>query len=127
MNRYSLWKYAILLVALLVGGLYALPNMFGESPAVQVSVAKASLKLDLGTVTKVQEALKAAGVAAEVVTLEGNSIKARFASTDVQLKAKDVMSQALNPDATNPSYVVALNLLSRSPAWLSSLKMSVTI
>jgi len=124
MNRYSLWKYAILLVAVLIGGLYALPNLFGESPAVQVSVAKASLKLDLGTVTQVQEALKAAGINAEVVTLDGNSIKARFASTDVQLKAKDVMSQALNPDATNPSYVVALNLLSRSPAWLSSLHAS---
>jgi preprotein translocase subunit SecD len=124
MNRYSLWKYAILLVALLVGGLYALPNIFGESPAVQVSVAKASLKLDLGTVTQVQEALKAAGINPEVVTLDGNSIKARFASTDVQLKAKDVMSKALNPDAANPSYVVALNLLSRSPAWLSGLHAS---
>ena len=124
MNRYSLWKYAILLVALLIGGLYALPNMFGESPAVQISVAKASMKLDLATVSQVQDALKAAGVNADVVTLEGNSIKARFASTDVQLKAKDVISQALNSDAANPSYVVALNLLSRSPAWLSSLHAS---
>lgn len=124
MNRYSLWKYAILLVALLIGGLYTLPNMFGESPAVQVSVAKASLKLDLGTVTQVQEALKAAGINAEVVTLDGNSIKARFASTDMQLKAKDVISQTLNPDLANPSYVVALNLLSRSPAWLSGLHAS---
>jgi preprotein translocase subunit SecD len=124
MNRYPLWKYATLLVALLIGGLYALPNLFGESPAVQVSVAKASLKLDLGTVTQVQEALKTAGISPEVVTLDGNSIKARFASTDVQLKAKDAMSQALNPDAANPSYVVALNLVSRSPAWLSSLHAS---
>ena len=124
MNRYSPWKYAILLVAVLIGGLYALPNLFGESPAVQVSVAKSSLKLDLGTVTRVQEALKTAGISPEVVTLDGNSIKARFASTDVQLKAKDAMSQALNPDATNPSYVVALNLVSRSPAWLSSLHAS---
>ena len=124
MNRYSLWKYAILLVALLIGGLYALPNLFGESPAVQVSVAKASLKLELSTVTQVQEALKVAGIDPEVVSLDGTSIKARFASTDVQLKAKDVISQALNPDAANPSYVVALNLVSRSPAWLSSLHAS---
>ena len=124
MNRYSLWKYAILLVAVLIGGLYALPNLFGESPAVQVSVAKSSLKLDLGTVTRMQEALKTAGINPEVVTLDGNSIKARFASTDVQLKAKDVISQALNPDATNPSYVVAFNLVSRSPVWLSSLHAS---
>ena len=124
MNRYPLWKYAVLLVALLIGGLYALPNMFGESPAVQVSVAKASVKLDLGTVTTVQEALKAAGISPELLALEGNSIKARFASTDVQLKAKDVIQQALNPDAGNPSYVVALNLVSRSPAWLSGLHAS---
>jgi len=124
MNRYSLWKYAILLVAVLIGGLYALPNMFGESPAVQVSVAKASLKLDLGTVTRVQEALRAANINPEIVSLDGNSIKARFASTDIQLKAKDAISQALNPDAANPSFVVALNLLSRSPAWLSSLHAS---
>ena len=124
MNRYSLWKYAILLIALLIGGLYALPNLFGESPAVQVSVAKASLKLELSTVTQVQEALKVAGIDPEVVSLDGTSIKARFASTDVQLKAKDVISQALNPDAANPSYVVALNLVSRSPAWLSSLHAS---
>ena len=124
MNRYSLWKYAILLVALLIGGLYALPNMFGESPAVQVSVAKASLKLDLGTVAQVQDALKAAGISAEAVSLDANSIKARFASTDVQLKAKDVISQTLNPDLANPSFVVALNLLSRSPAWLTSLHAS---
>jgi preprotein translocase subunit SecD len=112
------------LVALLIGGLYALPNMFGESPAVQISVAKASLKLELGTVTQVQEALKSAGITPDVVSLDGNSIKARFASTDVQLKAKDIISQALNPDAANPSYVVALNLLSRSPGWLSSLHAS---
>jgi preprotein translocase subunit SecD len=124
MNRYSLWKYAILLVAVLIGGFYALPNMFGESPAVQVSVAKASLKLDLGTVTRVQEALKAANINPEIVSLDGNSIKARLASTDLQLKAKDAISQALNPDAANPSFVVALNLLSRSPAWLSSLHAS---
>jgi preprotein translocase subunit SecD len=124
MNRYPLWKYVILLVAVLIGGLYALPNVFGESPAVQVSAAKSSLKLDLGTVTQVQNALKAASIDAQVVTLDGNSIKARFASTDVQLKAKDAISQALNPDAANPSYVVALNLLSRSPAWLTKLHAS---
>ena len=124
MNRYSLWKYAILVVAMLVGGLYALPNLFGESPAVQVSAAKASTALDLGTVTRVQEALTAAGVAPEVVSLEGSSIKARFANTDAQLKAKGAIEKALNPEAADPAYVVALNLLSRSPLWLSSLHAS---
>ena len=124
MNRYSLWKYAILVVAMLVGGLYALPNLFGESPAVQVSAAKASTALDLGTVTRVQEALTAAGVAPEVVSLEGSSIKARFANTDAQLKAKGAIEKTLNPEAADPAYVVALNLLSRSPLWLSSLHAS---
>jgi preprotein translocase subunit SecD len=124
MNRYSLWKYAILVVAMLIGGLYALPNLFGESPAVQVSAAKASMPLDLATVTRVQEALTAAGVAPEVVSLEGSSIKARFTNTDAQLKAKGAIEKALNPDAADPTYVVALNLLSRSPLWLSSLHAS---
>jgi len=124
MNRYSLWKYAILVVAMLIGGLYALPNLFGESPAVQVSAAKASIPLDLSTVTRVQEALTAAGVAPEVVSLEGSSIKARFTNTDAQLKAKGAIEKALNPDAADPTYVVALNLLSRSPLWLSSLHAS---
>ena len=124
MNRYSLWKYAILVVAMLIGGLYALPNLFGESPAVQVSAAKASMPLDLATVTRVQEALTAAGVAPEVVSLEGSSIKARFTNTDAQLKAKGAIEKALNPDAAVPTYVVALNLLSRSPLWLSSLHAS---
>ena len=124
MNRYPVWKYAILLIALVVGGLFALPNLFGESPAVQVSIAKASLKLDAAAVGRVEEALKAADITADAVTLDGTSIKARFASTDVQLKAKDAIQKALNPDANDPSFVVALNLLSRSPAWLTSLHAS---
>jgi preprotein translocase subunit SecD len=124
MNRYPVWKYAIILIALVVGGLFALPNFFGESPAVQVSVAKASLKLDASALARVEEALKAAGITPEAVTLEGTSIKARFASTDIQITAKDAIQKALNPDAAEPSYVVALNLLSRSPAWLSALHAS---
>jgi len=124
MNRYPVWKYAIILIALVVGGLFALPNLFGESPAVQVSVAKASLKLDASALTRVEEALKAAGITPEAVTLEGTSIKARFASTDMQITAKDAIQKALNPDAAEPSYVVALNLLSRSPAWLTALHAS---
>ena len=70
MNRYPLWKYAILVVAIVIGALYALPNVFGESPAVQVSTAKASMPLDLATVTRVEEALKAAGLTAQAMSLE---------------------------------------------------------
>ncbi len=124
MNRYPAWKYAIILVALVMGGLYALPNLFGESPAVQISAAKASQKLDAATVTRVEESLKAAGITPDAITLEGLSIKARFASTDVQIKAKDAIQKSLNPEGAEGSYVVALNLLSRSPAWLTALRAS---
>ena len=109
------------MIALLVGLVYTLPNFFGEAPAVQVSAAKASQKVDNATLARVEEALKAAGLKADAISLEGGSIRARFASTDDQLKAKDAIQKVLVPDAADPGYVVALNLLSRSPAWLSSL------
>ncbi len=121
MNRYPLWKYAIIVVALLVGVLYTLPNFFGEAPAVQVSSAKVTVKVDSSTQVRVEEALKAAGLDANLVALDGMSVKARFDNTELQLKAKDAIQKALIPDPANPGYVVALNLLSRSPAWLTSL------
>ncbi len=121
MNRYPVWKYAIIVVALLIAALYTLPNFFGEAPAVQISSGKASVKIDSTTVARVQQALKDANIAADLVSLEGTSVKARFGDTDTQLKAKDAIEKALTPDPTAPSYVVALNLLSRSPAWLTAL------
>jgi preprotein translocase subunit SecD len=124
MNRYPVWKYAIILIALLVGGLYALPNLFGESPAVQVSVAKAGMRLDTASLVRVEDALKAAGLTPDALALDGSSIKARFSNTDAQLKAKDAIQKALNPDPADPTYVVALNLLTRSPAWLSAMHAS---
>jgi preprotein translocase subunit SecD len=124
MNRYPVWKYAIILIALVVAGLYALPNVFGEAPAVQVSPAKTIVKLDAASLTQVEQALQAVGLTADAISLEGTSIKARFTDTDTQLKAKDALQKALNPNADDPSYVVALNLLSRSPAWLTALHAS---
>ncbi len=121
MNRYPVWKFAILLVALLLGVIYTLPNFFGEAPAVQVSSSKMSAKVDDATLMRVAEAIKAADVPAAVLTLEGNSIKARFETTEQQLKAKDAIQKALIPEGTENGYVVALNLLSRSPAWLTAL------
>ncbi len=121
MNRYPVWKYAIIVIALLVGFFYTLPNFFGEAPAVQISSGKSTVKVDSGTQGRVEQALKAAGVAADAITFDGNSIKARFDNTDSQLKAKDAIQKALVPDASDPAYVVALNLLSRSPKWLSAL------
>lgn len=121
MNRYPWWKYAILAVALLVGLIYTLPNFFGEAPAVQVSSGKATVKLEATLVPRVEQALSQAGVKADFVQFEGNSIRARFADTDTQIKARDVVDKALNPDPADRSYIVALNLLSRSPQWLTAL------
>ena len=121
MNRYPVWKYALIVFVLLIAALYTLPNFFGESLAVQVSSSKSSLKVDTATLAKVEQALTQAGIAAEAITLEGSSIKARFGDTDTQRKARDVIQKALTPEAGDPAYVVALNLLSRSPNWLKSL------
>ncbi len=121
MNRYPFWKYAIIAIALLVGSLYTLPNFFGEAPAVQVSAAKSSVKVDLAVQERVQAALAAASLTPDVVALDNGSLKVRFDSTDKQIKAKDAIQLALVPDANDASYVVALNLLARSPAWLTSL------
>ena len=122
MNRYPLWKYLLLALALVVGLLYTLPNFYGEAPAVQVSSGKATLKLDAGIVPRIDGALKAAGVQADFVQFEGNSAKARFVDTDTQIRAKDAIAKALNPDPSDPGYIVALNLLSRSPTWLNKLR-----
>ncbi len=121
MNRYPVWKYAIILIVLLVSVLFTLPNFFGEAPAVQVSSAKSSIKVDSTTQTKIEEALKAAGLTPDGITFDGKSIKALFKDTDTQLKAKDAIQKSLVPDAGAPNYVVALNLVRRSPAWLSAL------
>ncbi len=122
MNRYAFWKYLVILIAVLLGSVYTLPNFFGEAPAVQVSPGRASVKVDLGVQGKVEEALKAAGLNPSMLTLENNSLKVRFETTDQQLKAKDAVQRVLNPEADNPSYIVALNLIARTPAWLSSLR-----
>ena len=124
MNRYPVWKYAIIVIVLLVGLIYALPNFFGEAPAVQVSAAKSTIKVDLATQARVEEALKAGGLVPDLLTLDATSVRARFATPDDQLKARDVLQRALNPDSNDPPYVVALNLTSRSPAWLTALHAS---
>jgi preprotein translocase subunit SecD len=121
MNRYPLWKYVIVAVAMLLGLVYTLPNFFGESPAVQVSSAKATLKVDDKTRERVASTLQAAGVEHSGIFLDSNGVKVRLRTTDSQLQAKDLLEKQFNPDASNPQYVVALNLLSSSPQWLSSL------
>jgi len=116
MNRYPLWKY-LLIAATLVGGLlYTLPNFYGEVPAVQVSPLRSNLKADAALMAKVEEVLKKAALAPEGIALDTTSVKVRFGGTESQIKAKDALQTALGED-----YVVALNLLSRSPQWLASI------
>ncbi len=121
MNRYPLWKYIIVAVALLMGFVYTLPNFFGESPAVQVSSAKATIKVDERAKARVEETLSAAGIVHDGIQLDFNGVKTRLKDTDTQLKAKDALEKAFNPDPADPQYVVALNLLSASPRWLTAL------
>jgi preprotein translocase subunit SecD len=124
MNRYPLWKYIVIVVALLIGGTYTIPNFFGEAPAVQISAGKATVKIDLATQERVTQLLSEANIETKGTQFEraGNNgtIKIRLANTDNQLKAKDVLQKSLNPDSNDPTFVVALNLISNTPAWLTS-------
>jgi preprotein translocase subunit SecD len=121
MNRYPVWVYATVAVALALGLLYTLPNFFGEAPAVQVSPARATVKVDTAALGRVEDALKQAGITPTGLFQDPNSIKVRLGDYDTQLKARDVIDRALNTDRGTPSYTVALNLVSRSPAWLSAI------
>ncbi|HRI91926.1 MAG TPA: protein translocase subunit SecD [Accumulibacter sp.] len=121
MNRYPLWKYVLVGLALLFGLVYTLPNFFGESPAVQVSSAKATLKIDASTRERVASTLQAAGIANSGIFLDSNGVKVRLLTNDTQLQAKDILEKKFNPDSSDPQYVIALNLLSSSPQWLTKL------
>jgi preprotein translocase subunit SecD len=121
MNHYPLWKNLLVAIAIVLGAIYTLPNFFGEAPAVQVSPVKATLKSDAALLSRVEEILKGAGIPSERVFLDTVGVKARFNDTDTQLKAKDLLNRALNPDEKDPSYIVALNLLSNTPRWLAAL------
>ena len=114
MNRYPLWKYIVIAVALLVGALYALPNLFPEVPAVQVSSAK--VKVDAALLGTIEETLKAANIPFRGATLDATGIKVRFADPDTQIRAKDALAAKLGD-----AYIVALNLLSASPQWLTAI------
>jgi preprotein translocase subunit SecD len=116
MNRYPLWKYVLIAIALVVGIVYTLPNFFPEVPAVQVSSSKASAKVDAALLATVEEALTAASIPHRGTELDPVGIKVRFADPDTQLKAKDVLQAKLGED-----YIVALNLLSSSPHWLTAI------
>jgi len=122
MNRYPLWVYVTVAVAIVLGLLYTLPNFFGEAPAVQVSSAKATLRVDADTLGKAEAALRRAKIDYTGTQLDTNTIRIRFADTDTQLRARDVVDAELNPARDDPSYTVALNLVSRSPGWLTAIR-----
>ncbi len=121
MNRYPLWKYVLIAAAILIGVVYTTPNFFPEVPAVQVSTSKSNVKIDTATLQTVEDALKAAHIAYRGEMVDVTGVKVRFADADTQLKAKDALQAALNPDPNNPNYIVALNLLSSSPSWMAKI------
>jgi len=126
MNRYPLWKYILILVTVLLGLLYTAPNYFGESPALQVTTGKATVKVNSDTVKQVAEALTRDGIPATNVGLEGagdtSAVSARFATPDIQLKAKAALERDLNRDPTDPDYIVTVNLVKNTPVWMEKLR-----
>ena len=125
MNRYPVWKYIVIVAALLFGVIYTLPNFFGESPALQISSAKATVKVDNSVTGLVESALQKASLPAQGIVYEsiGNlgSVRVRFADTDTQFKAKGLLEKELNRDPADPTYLVAFNLLPNTPRWLQAL------
>lgn len=125
MNRYPIWKYILIVVVLLLGVLYTLPNFFGESPAVQISSAKATIKVDPALADRVQQVLQTNGVPAQSVYYEAvgtqGTVRALFADTDTQFKAKTLLERELNRDPADPTYLVAFNLLPNTPGWLQAI------
>ena len=120
MNRFPPWKYLLIGFMIAAALLYTLPNFFGEAPAVQISSNKTTVKVDAALLTRVEEALKGAQIATTGIVLDLHGARLRFPDPDTQLKAKDLIEKSINPDAQNPAYVVALNLLSSSPNWLTA-------
>ena len=128
MNRYPAWKYVLIVIALLFGALYTVPNFYSPSPALQVNSAKSTVKVDSSMQARVEDALKSANLSNTGVFFGVNgtqgSVKMRFADTDTQFKAKEALEKALNPDQTDPSYSVTFNSMSSAPAWLQAIHAS---
>ena len=126
MNRYPVWKYILIVVAILLGALYTVPNYFGESPAVQITSGKSTVKMTSDMEARVADVLKKEGIANDGIAFDGSgtyaSVRARFADPDTQFKAKSVLEKDLNTDPADPTYLVALNLLPNTPKWMQSLR-----
>ena len=123
MNRYPLWKYVVIAVALAIGLLYATPNLFGEAPALQVTSGKPTLKVDASMMNRVDDVLKQANIATTGTFYDAGlspSVRVRLADPDAQKRAQAALQTALNPNADDPTYIVALNLITNSPRWMTS-------
>ena len=117
MNRYPLWKYLLIAATLILGALYTLPNFFGETPAVQVSTNRQSIVINEQTEQRINQALQQAGIATDGMFIADNSLKVRFKDAETQLKARDVIENALGE-----GYITALNLIADSPEWMAKIK-----
>lgn len=115
MNRYPLWKNLLVLLVVLTAGFYALPNLFGDDPAVQISGERMG-DVNLDTVAQVEEVLTEAGLEYKKVSLEDEQILVRFDEENSQRNARDALLEALGSD-----YIVALNLAPTTPSWMSKL------
>jgi len=115
MNRYPIWKYVLIALVLLVGVIYALPNLYGEDPALQISPARGA-KVDAAVEDRVKLALSKAQLVSRAVQLGAANLLVRFSDPETQLKAQDVVQRELGDD-----YVVALNLAPTTPAWLRAI------
>jgi len=126
MNRYPIWKYLIIVAALLFGAFYTLPNFFGEWPAVQVASVKATVRVDTSVLTRVEQTLKDGGIETMGLTLDlvgqNQAVFARFRDAATQGRARDLLDQKLNTDTRDPTFVVAPNLVSRTPTWLQQMR-----
>lgn len=116
MIKFPMWKYFIVVCAVVIGFLYALPNFYGDVPAVQISGSRSSIVVGPDTITQVSAGLKAEGIAPTGEVFDGKTLKFKFANADIQLKARDSIQQTLGDN-----YIVALNLISASPDWMSAI------
>ena len=122
MNRYPIWKYILIVVVVLLGALYTAPNYFGQTPALQITSAKSTVKVTAALATQVDTLLKQANVKNDGVALDGAGlhtyVRARFADTDAQFKGRLALEKGLNPDPNDPTYIVTVNLVSNTPDWM---------
>lgn len=115
-NRYPWWKNLLVVGVIFIAFFYALPNLYGEDPAIQIKAANATVLVDQNTIDKINQTLKTAQISYKQLQTEERGVLLRFSSTDVQLRAKDLLQEALGQD-----YLVALNLAPSTPNWLRAM------